>query len=602
MNESVAITKEADAKKGSSSTHTSEEGIRRVQHEPERQLGSLRDVVGNIKSNGGTPSADSIATELGSMHTAQHAPVLLALQQTHGNRYVQRVVAGIQAKLKVGQPGDIYEQEADRIAEQVMRVPEPEVQRQVEPEEEEEKKKKEEEEEEEELIQTKPLAEQICDELERNTKWTKEEIKKNNPDVCQGLSTSATRIERVVEGDITQMSITEEWARNLNDNELEEQTNIVWNQLRTLEPTTPEHDAARQNLRILEAEAARRLGPSTTDGIFSIKSSAGSTVKRGTYVTYSVIQIYPTMISQESAYHYLWSVENDPTTYAIYVKTTPDLKLNIEGPKDKKEWTLLAVFPGKHLIKVKILLNDSPISNLAFEQTVTDDGRSIIHKEIIKMASQTKVDKDVKEWNTWDIAKWKFPVLGDPNYIHDFKRQWVRGYRDVIKAAACQFDLPEILVGGVAYVEVGGDPLWIDDIAYEIREFDHAADPVLEPLTITKEPEKTSFGNVSIQIRRAAEALGYEPEKLSDEQEEMIIDSLKDPKQNIFISAKHLADLRDVDFEGKSAGQMTLEDIMVTATRYNRGPELGIEEIKSNMSYGEFIIKKFAELYRLLYD
>ena len=50
------------------------------------------------------------------MHTAQHAPVLLALQQTHGNWYVQRVVSGIQAKLKVGQPGDIYEQEADRVA------------------------------------------------------------------------------------------------------------------------------------------------------------------------------------------------------------------------------------------------------------------------------------------------------------------------------------------------------------------------------------------------------------------------------------------------------------------------------------------------------
>ena len=49
------------------------------------------------------------------MHTAEHAPALLALQQTHGNRYVQRVVAGIQAKLVVGQPGDIYEQ-ADRVA------------------------------------------------------------------------------------------------------------------------------------------------------------------------------------------------------------------------------------------------------------------------------------------------------------------------------------------------------------------------------------------------------------------------------------------------------------------------------------------------------
>jgi hypothetical protein len=46
------------------------------------------------------------------------------------------VVAGIQAKLKVGQPGDIYEQEADRVADEVMRMPEPQVQGRVEEEEE----------------------------------------------------------------------------------------------------------------------------------------------------------------------------------------------------------------------------------------------------------------------------------------------------------------------------------------------------------------------------------------------------------------------------------------------------------------------------------
>ncbi len=35
----------------------------------------------------------------------------------------------IQTKLIVGQPDDIYEQEADRVADQVMRMPEPDVQR-----------------------------------------------------------------------------------------------------------------------------------------------------------------------------------------------------------------------------------------------------------------------------------------------------------------------------------------------------------------------------------------------------------------------------------------------------------------------------------------
>ena len=42
----------------------------------------------------------------------------------------------LQAKLRIGQPGDVYEQEADRVADAVMPMPEPGVQRQVEPEEE----------------------------------------------------------------------------------------------------------------------------------------------------------------------------------------------------------------------------------------------------------------------------------------------------------------------------------------------------------------------------------------------------------------------------------------------------------------------------------
>ena len=54
----------------------------------------------------------------------------------------------IQAKLKINEPGDIYEQEADRVADAVMQMPEPGVQREVEPEEEE-------------RLQAKPLVNQI---------------------------------------------------------------------------------------------------------------------------------------------------------------------------------------------------------------------------------------------------------------------------------------------------------------------------------------------------------------------------------------------------------------------------------------------------------
>lgn len=57
---------------------------------------------------------------------------ILFLQRTIGNQAVERLFkSGIiqaklktSAKLKTGQHGDSYEQEADRVAEQVMRMPE----------------------------------------------------------------------------------------------------------------------------------------------------------------------------------------------------------------------------------------------------------------------------------------------------------------------------------------------------------------------------------------------------------------------------------------------------------------------------------------------
>jgi len=50
---------------------------------------------------------------------------VIHLQKTFGNQVMQRLFKTgiIQAKLRIGQPNDIYEQEADRVADQVMRMP-----------------------------------------------------------------------------------------------------------------------------------------------------------------------------------------------------------------------------------------------------------------------------------------------------------------------------------------------------------------------------------------------------------------------------------------------------------------------------------------------
>jgi len=109
---------------------------------------------------------------------------ILFLQRTIGNQAVQRLIRSgtLQAKLRIGQPGDKYEQEADRVADAVMRMPEPGVQRQVEPEEEEtlqskplanqitplvQVQRQEEPEEEEETLQAKPLADEITPLVQR---------------------------------------------------------------------------------------------------------------------------------------------------------------------------------------------------------------------------------------------------------------------------------------------------------------------------------------------------------------------------------------------------------------------------------------------------
>ena len=84
---------------------------------------------------------------------------------------------GIQTKLKIGEPGDKYEQEADRIADEVMRMPEPSIQRQVELEEEEE-----------ETLQAKPMSSQITPIIQRQVEpeeEEKEEIIQTKQVACQ---------------------------------------------------------------------------------------------------------------------------------------------------------------------------------------------------------------------------------------------------------------------------------------------------------------------------------------------------------------------------------------------------------------------------------
>src|SRR3989304_10526586 len=52
---------------------------------------------------------------------------VMFLQRTIGNQAVENMIRSgtLQARLRIGPPGDKYEQEADRVAEAVVRMPEP---------------------------------------------------------------------------------------------------------------------------------------------------------------------------------------------------------------------------------------------------------------------------------------------------------------------------------------------------------------------------------------------------------------------------------------------------------------------------------------------
>ena len=157
-----------------------------------RTLSAKQNSAGPLKRNGFAtkPISNWIATPLPTASTHDTTLQLKAACPCGGG--CPRCAPVIQPKLTIGQPNDKYEQEADRVAEQVMRMPEPLLQRQVEPEEEDEKtlqakplanqitplvqvQRQEEPEEEEDTLQAKPLADQITPLVQRQAETEEEQ-------------------------------------------------------------------------------------------------------------------------------------------------------------------------------------------------------------------------------------------------------------------------------------------------------------------------------------------------------------------------------------------------------------------------------------------
>ncbi|MFD6972908.1 hypothetical protein [Streptomyces sp. NPDC059949] len=157
---------------------------------------------------------------------------------------------------------------------------------------------------------------------------------------------------------------------------------------------------------------------------------------------------------------------------------------------------------------------------------------------------------------------------------------WISQNKELLRAAAKNAGLPEELLAGVAWQEVGGwQPGLMDDVTGTIRE--QAAAPWgLSPVIPENLPwrlggglDETSYGPVAIQLRRGAEVLGYDPANLTDHQRTLVEEALQDPKQNAFIAAGFLAQIKaESGLADVPADQMTEAQMREIAARYNGGP------------------------------
>jgi hypothetical protein len=208
------------------------------------------------------------------------------------------------------------------------------------------------------------------------------------------------------------------------------------------------------------------------------------------------------------------------------------------------------------------------------------------------------------DWGYSDVLIWK--VLpkwlgGDPNHLRNYKDAWVRTHRELIVKLSAEYGLPPELLAGVAWIEAGGKPYSSKLVLYRFRQFAHLADPLLGPTEITKEPGLTSTGVVAIQLRRAAQAMGVEFDALGDSDKNRLVDCLQVDENDLAIVARHLWQLNQIDFANRS--RIGVDEIRIIGARYNRGPELSLEKISRDTSYGDFIVTKiYTRLQSLLGD
>lgn len=214
----------------------------------------------------------------------------------------------------------------------------------------------------------------------------------------------------------------------------------------------------------------------------------------------------------------------------------------------------------------------------------------------------TEADNHVR-WGLWDLFKWKLVPArfgGGRLHIRQFKDGWVRYHRDHINRAAEAHAIPAELLAGTAWIEVGGDPGFIDRIAYQVRSFDWSGPDLTDRMTVTRHPLSTSFGPVSMQLQTAAQTMGLNVDNLQARDWNALAGCLQQDRSNIRLVAAHLRQLVLHDFPDVDTRRLTRDQIRVVGARYNRGTGPSLQQIYRNTSYGDFLLRIWSDMRRLL--
>lgn len=160
------------------------------------------------------------------------------------------------------------------------------------------------------------------------------------------------------------------------------------------------------------------------------------------------------------------------------------------------------------------------------------------------------------------------------------------------------------MLAGIAWSEVGGQPDIGDNLALAASR-----------LGLRKTPgNKTSTGDVSIQLRHVAKMEGLDPDHLTWKQENEIFRKLQDENYNLEVVARHIAEMRDKVYPDKKGQSLDNEQIKRLGYMYNmeaghpavqRDKDLtNAKDIpyagRNTSSYGYDLIKKLEKMKGLL--